>query len=130
MAVCASVAVGLFFVVMDRASAVDPYWASMYMRLSYGLLLLPLILIFRPPLKVRPTDLPGLVAAGSLDSLANFFFSLAVSVGLLSLVSVTASLYPAVTVLLSMIILKERPQPVQIVGVILALTGVALISAG
>ena len=36
------------------------------------------------------------------------------------LVAVVGALYPAVTVLLSMLILRERPQPAQFIGIVLA----------
>jgi drug/metabolite transporter (DMT)-like permease len=49
---------------------------------------------------------------------------------MLSLVSVVGALYPAVTVFLSAIILRERLQKAQTLGVVLAIMGVALISSG
>ena len=50
--------------------------------------------------------------------------------GLLSVVSVLGSLYPAVTVVLARFVLAERIARVQEVGVVLALAGVVAISAG
>jgi uncharacterized membrane protein len=62
--------------------------------------------------------------------LANSLFAVATNHGLLSLVAVAGSLYSAVTVLLARFVLGERLMPVQRVGVLAALTGVALIAAG
>jgi drug/metabolite transporter (DMT)-like permease len=45
-------------------------------------------------------------------------------------VSVLASLYPVVTVLLARFLLGERVQPSQNAGVVVALVGVVLITAG
>ena len=56
--------------------------------------------------------------------------AIATTQGLLGLVAVNGSLYPAVTVVLAILILKERPQFAQGIGVSLALIGVVLISAG
>jgi drug/metabolite transporter (DMT)-like permease len=49
---------------------------------------------------------------------------------MLSLVSVVSSLYPAVSVILAALILKERLRALQFFGVVMAIVGVALISAG
>ena len=50
--------------------------------------------------------------------------------GLLSVVSWLASLYPVVTVLLARLLLGERVQRTQDAGVLVALVGVVLITAG
>jgi drug/metabolite transporter (DMT)-like permease len=49
---------------------------------------------------------------------------------MLSLVSVLSSLYPAVSVILAALILKEQLRGSQFLGVVLAIAGIALISAG
>lgn len=129
-AVGAALFIGTFFIIMDHASDVDPYWATLLMKFSYSVFLVPVILAVRPPLTVGRSHFPGIVTAGSIDTLATFAFTLATSLGMLSVVSVVSSLYPAVTVVLSAVLLKERPRPVQAAGVISALAGIVLISAG
>jgi drug/metabolite transporter (DMT)-like permease len=57
-------------------------------------------------------------------------YVLAAHGGLLSLVAVLTSLYPAATVALAAIVLRERLGRVQWIGVVLALGGAAVISAG
>jgi len=49
---------------------------------------------------------------------------------MLSLVSVLSSLYPAVSVILAALILKEQLGGSPFLGVVLAIAGIALISAG
>ena len=72
-----------------------------------------------------------MIAIGFLDTVGNALFAAASSShGLLSVVSVLASLYPVVTVLLARMILGERVRRTQDVGVIVALAGVVLITAG
>jgi drug/metabolite transporter (DMT)-like permease len=72
-----------------------------------------------------------LAAIGLLDTGGNVLFAAASSShGLLSVVSVLASLYPVITVLLAQLVLRERIQAVQNVGVAATLAGVVLISAG
>ena len=87
-------------------------------------------LALRPPPAGRPVNLTPLLAMGILDVSANGLYALATRHGLLSIVSVAASLYPLVTVLLARSVLGERVHRVQELGIVAALTGVALIAAG
>jgi drug/metabolite transporter (DMT)-like permease len=64
------------------------------------------------------------------DATANGLFTLASRSGLVSLVAVLGSLYPVVTVLAARFLHGERLRPVQNVGVVSALAGVALIASG
>ena len=48
---------------------------------------------------------------------------------MLSLVVVVASLYPAFTVLLAVLVLREKPSGRQVVGLLLAAASVVLIAA-
>ncbi len=66
--------------------------------------------------------------AGSLDALANLLYLLAIREGLLSVVSVLSALYPVTTVLLARIVLGERLQRVQQLGMAIALPAAALIA--
>ena len=130
LALGAAICVGTFFIVMDRASDADPYYAALIMRASQCIFLLMAAVYARPPLRIGRIHLPALIALGFVDALANFFWAIAATRGMLSLVSVIGALYPAVTVLLAVMLLKERPQLVQSIGVVLAIVGVVLISAG
>ena len=79
-----------------------------------------------------PRGLPlklALVAA-ALDVIANVGMLLALQASMLSLASVLISLYPAATVALAMVVLKERVRAWQAVGMALALGSVAMIAAG
>lgn len=71
-----------------------------------------------------------LAAIGAVDVTANTCFAYASRSGLLSVVAVLASLYPVVTVLLARQVHAERLLPVQVVGALGTLAGVALLSAG
>jgi drug/metabolite transporter (DMT)-like permease len=61
---------------------------------------------------------------------ANALLAFALTHGYVSIVSVVASLYPVLTVVLAMVVLRERPAWTQLGGGATALTGVVLISAG
>lgn len=71
----------------------------------------------------------GLIAiAGVFDASGNTFYTVATRLGRLDIAAVLSSLYPASTILLAALILKERTTRSQTAGMVLALVAVALIS--
>jgi drug/metabolite transporter (DMT)-like permease len=131
LAMVAALGFGGFYVGMDAAvEEADPFWALLAARASAGALLAAVLAVARPRLNAAPADLPSLALVGLLDVTANACFALGTETGLVSVVSVLASLYPVGTVLLARALLEERLVAVQTAGVGLALTGVALIAAG
>lgn len=68
------------------------------------------------------------IACGVLDSVANALMLVALRVGELSIVSALVALYPAGTILLAAIVLRERVAAVQWVGLILALIAAGLLA--
>ena len=75
-------------------------------------------------------DLLLLAAIGLGDMGANASFGVSSQGGLLSVVAVLGSLYPIVTVLLARQVHDERLTRIQVVGVVAALAGVALLAGG
>ena len=130
LAIGSAIAAGIFFVVMDQASEADPYWAAFLMRFSYFAFLIIIFLLKRPVVQAGKLHMPAIIVLGICDALAGFAYALATTRGMLGLVAVVGALYPAVTVLLSMLVLRERPQRTQFIGVLLAVGGVTFISAG
>jgi drug/metabolite transporter (DMT)-like permease len=78
----------------------------------------------------RPSwRLMGLAAlAGALDSLANLAFLISSRLGDLAVSGMIVALYPAATVVLAWIVLRERLGWKALVGIVLALVGVALLA--
>jgi uncharacterized membrane protein len=64
---------------------------------------------------------------GVLDMTANALYLLAVQGGALSIIAPIAALYPASTVLLALLVDRERIWPVQVAGLGLAATAIVLV---
>ncbi len=79
---------------------------------------------FRPP----RSALPLIVLSGTMDMAANVLYVLATFNGALAIAAVLTSLYPASTVFLARVVLRERLGVLQWFGVAFALVGVALIA--
>jgi drug/metabolite transporter (DMT)-like permease len=120
---------GLYFPPLHEASQVDPYWAVLVFRCTSGALCLGALLLLRAKLPPR-RELPIVAAAGLLDMAGNLLYGLASQRGVVSTISVLASLYPLVTVALAMLFLRERVSRGQLAGVALTFAGIGLISAG
>jgi drug/metabolite transporter (DMT)-like permease len=130
LAVAAGIGFGLFFVFLSRASRTSGLWPLVGARAGSLALLTVVILAGRMPWRAKPGALRLGAVSGAVDMTANALFLLATRQGELALVAVLASLYPAATVLLALVVLRERLRPLQLVAVALALLAVALIAGG
>ncbi|OWY61185.1 hypothetical protein B7486_65135, partial [cyanobacterium TDX16] len=105
-------------------------WSLVGARLASIPVLLVLAGLTRTTLRPDRRLLPLLAAVGVFDMLANVFIVLAFRHGLLSVVAVVSSLYPAMTVVLARTVLHEHLRRIQVVGLWSALAAIVLISAG
>jgi drug/metabolite transporter (DMT)-like permease len=129
-ALLAAVAFGGYFIPMHEASEGDFVWAALLFRATSFSLVLTAVLALRPRLTRSPRDLAVVACIGLADTSGNVLFAAAASQGLVSVVSVLASLYPVVTVVLARVYLHERVTRVQEGGAVATLAGVVLVSAG
>jgi drug/metabolite transporter (DMT)-like permease len=130
LACVAAVGFGLVFVALDHGARSSTVMTLVVMRSASVLLLIGFAGVTGvEQLRIRVRDLPMLAVIGGFDVGANATFAYATKHGLLSLVSVLSSLYPAVTVILARSIHAERLRAVQLAGVCGALAGVALIAS-
>jgi len=97
-------------------------------RFTSVLFLLLIGLLRRQQLLPKKTVFPLVVLAGVLDALGNAFFVLATHVGRLDVAAILSSLYPAATVVLAALIVRERVTRIQTIGIFLALVAIPLIS--
>ena len=131
LAVVAGVGFGLFFTALSRAAPTSGLWPLFAGRIGSLSLLAVVLLAGRMPVwRAKPAALGMAVVSGTVDMTANVFFLLATRQGELALVAVLTSLYPAATVLLALVVLRERLRRSQLAGVALALLAVALIASG
>jgi uncharacterized membrane protein len=129
-ALVSGVAIGFFFLSLAGTRAEAGMWPLLMARAVSVTLFLLLGLAGRQSLRM-PRGLAALVVlAGTIDMLANALYLLAAQRGPLSIVVTLSSLYPASTVLLARVVLRERLNPLQVTGVGCALAAVVLIVSG
>jgi uncharacterized membrane protein len=129
LAVGAGLAFGLVFVLLSATDEESGFWPLLGGRTVSVTLVGLWLLRSRTPLLPRPGTRLVVLGAGLLDVTANGLYLLAVREGLLSVVAVLSSLYPAATVVLARVVLGERLRPAQLAGLGLGLAGVTLIAA-
>jgi drug/metabolite transporter (DMT)-like permease len=87
------------------------------------------IVLRRPAVSVSRRDLWRLSAVGAVDAVAFGAFVAAVDRGPVSVASVCGAQFASLSVVLSVIFLRERPARIQIAGIVLTLTGTTLLAA-
>ena len=125
--VMAGVGFGAFFAGIAQTGDGSGFWPLVAARIT--LVAVVGLVAHRQRLGPPPAGARLAVAAvGAGDMLANVFVLLAFRSGMLTLVAVLTSLYPAITVLLAVWILSEPIGLRQRLGLLLALLAVALIA--
>jgi drug/metabolite transporter (DMT)-like permease len=128
LAVLAGVMFGLFLIAGKQAGHHGVFWPLVAARaVSTTLMLTIVVFLPRDPQPLRNVMWP-MVLSGLLDSMGNALFIAATRHGRLDVAAVLSSLYPASTVILARLLLKERIAPLQGVGIACAILSVALIS--
>jgi drug/metabolite transporter (DMT)-like permease len=130
LALLAALSFGGALIGLSRAASGGVAWATLTMRIVALPLMVAAAFAFRSGAASWPRGWLLLVGVGIGDTGATMLYAIASTRGLLSIVAVLSSLYPIVIVTLARVLLKEKVAPPQLAGVAIALTGVALISAG
>ena len=129
MALLAGVLFGLSFAALKQAAPGAGLWPLVAARLA-GLAGGLAVLARRRALpRLGPLSWRWALVAGGYDTAANATYLLAAQRGLLSVVGPVASLYPAATVVLALVIDREPVRAVQLAGLGLALAALALTAA-
>lgn len=138
MAVAAGTLIGVFLIVIDLTpedSGLVPLVAN---RATNATILFIAIVVIAVVARARRQGAaaasawrPGFTLAatgGLVDAAANVLLLLALRAGELSVVSVLTALYPAGTIILAAIVLKERIAASQAVGLVLAIAAAGMLS--
>ncbi|MDQ3707553.1 MAG: DMT family transporter [Chloroflexota bacterium] len=130
LAVLSGLAIGAFLILLQQAGTTALFWPLVAARAASLLMMTALVLLnHRAGEFPRRRTFPLVLLTGAMDAAGNAFFVLAAQVGRLDVATVISSLYPASTILLAAVILKERVTRLQVVGIIAALAAIALIAA-
>jgi drug/metabolite transporter (DMT)-like permease len=128
LAVAAGVGFGAYLILIKQAGEIAVFWPLVYSRASSVISMLLIGLLLRRFALPGSNALPMALGAGIFDVCGVALFVLGTRQGRLDVVAVLSSLYPATTVVLARIYLKEHLNGPQQVGIMAALGAVALIA--
>lgn len=125
---------GLLFIALGQADPRTGLWPIAGGQASSAVLVAALVAVgaFRRPARPGFDRRTGglVVATAVLSVTANIAYLYATRNGLITVSAVLTSLYPAFTVLLAVLVLRERPERGQLIGLVLAGGAVTLIVLG
>jgi len=130
IALGSGLAIGVLYVALAHGRPDGRLAIVAEMRLVSIPLLFGFARLTRRPFAVPRAALGIVAAAGVLDMCANVGYAIAARLAPLAIAAVLTSLYPASTVLLAFVVLRERLTRLQAAGVACAVAGVAGISLG
>ncbi len=130
-AVVAGIAFGVFYILLRQAGTTAVFWplaAALFVSLMQAVVIL---LVWRSLWRRPERETMRLGAlAGVLDVGGNVFYVLANHAGRLDVAVILSSLYPAFTVLLAWVILREHLTRAQWLGVAAVLAAIPLVAVG
>lgn len=129
-AIIAAFGFGGAITLIAKGSQTSPIMTMTTMRFTTFVVALILLARYRTFGGFAKRDLPILIIIGGADFFGNLLLGIATTKGLISLAVVLGSLFPIVTVLLAFKFLHERLHKVQYLGVVLAISGVVILSLG
>jgi drug/metabolite transporter (DMT)-like permease len=127
LAAIAGLGFGTQLILFKLAGEGSILWVMTSSRAAGVASMLLLLLIMPPKVPWRGFWFFGILA-GSLDTIGNLFYIQTTRLGRLDVAAVVCSLYPAGTILLAALVLREWPTHRQWAGIALALAAVALLS--
>ena len=130
LTVGSGVAFGMNFVLLDQVPHEAELWPLVFGRLAAVSIVVLAAAVTANLVLERGVPLRLALLAGVLDTVANVATLLALQSSMLSLAGVLIALYPAATVLLAIVVLRERVTRWQAAGMVLALASVGMIAGG
>jgi len=129
LAVLAGIGFAGFYLCLRQSGAGSALWFATVSRTGGLLITGFIVLLQRKFTEITPAGVRWAVLAGAIDSLGTMLFIRASQTGRLDEAVVISSLYPAITVLLACIFLKEHFTRWKFVGLLAALAAVPMIAA-
>jgi drug/metabolite transporter (DMT)-like permease len=129
-ALASGVAIGFFFLLLANTKAEAGLWPLVAAKCAGTPWFAALAIGTRQSFRLRGGLAWLVIGGGVLDMLANVLYLLATRYGSLAVAVTLSSLYPASTVLLARVVLRERLSGLQIVGMLGALVAVLAIVGG
>ncbi len=129
MAALAGIGFAGFYLCIHQASG-SPAWIAALSRIGSFTATAVAVLVIRAPLALDRLGIVWGMLAGFLDITASALFIFASQHGRLDEAVLITSLYPAVTVVLARLVLKEHFSRWKFVGLLAALAAVPLLAAG
>jgi drug/metabolite transporter (DMT)-like permease len=129
-ALLAGTAIGIFNICIGQFEGHSAFGLLVIIRLLQAVMMALLIVLWRQPWRLPRAIVPKIVVIGMLDMVGNAAFILAAGAGALAIATVLASLYPVTTVVLAIVILRERLTRSHVAGIALTAVAIALIAAG
>jgi len=124
----AGIGFGFFMIFIDRIEGDAIFWPLVGARIASLTMFAAASLWTRRRKIPEARHLPLIVLAGVFDTGGNVFYALAAHAGRLDVAAILTSMYPAATVLLAWIFIKERLSRSQWLGVFAVLIAVVLIA--
>lgn len=127
LAVGGGLGFSIYLTCSKHATAEAVYWPLVVARLAAVAIVVPALL--SKNVRNSLQNWCYILAAGFLDALANVLFVYSTRHGRLDVATVLSAFYPAGTVLLARIILKERVTRWQTIGIVAALVAIPMIAS-
>ena len=121
---------GGFFILIANTSEASGMWPLAAARATTVPLFLLISVLRKNRVRLEPGTRRITFASGFLDMAANVLYLLAARTGFLIIAVILTALYPAPTVVLQSVFLREKLTAPRIIGLILAIAGAALIGVG
>jgi drug/metabolite transporter (DMT)-like permease len=128
-AVLAGIGFASFYMCVRQAGDASALWIASLTRTGGLIITALIVLVLRNFRDITPVGVRWGVVTGCIDSLGTILFVHASQTGRLDEAVVISSLYPAVTVLLARLFLKEQFTRWRFVGLLAALAAVPMIAA-
>jgi uncharacterized membrane protein len=129
-ALLGGVGLGLFNIAIGAFPEHRVAWPLAVIKVSSLVPIIAMVILGRRPWRVPRPIVPALLATAALDLAGNGLYILATQAGRLDIAATLSSLYPVTTVVLAVIVLRERVTRSHLFGIVMAAVAVALIAGG